>query len=288
MRHPSAVFVQLNTNCNASCVNCPHPFTYGAKGSHTKGVMSDATWNKIVKDIVDMDYRGQVGLYLHFEPLLERSLFSKIRQINTETRAYVVFSTNGSLLSDENRRELIAAQPRQVHINIDSADKTQYENMMGLPFERTMERAKNFIKEANGKVRVEINCPVMPGVDTSKLVEMFAGTQVNTEYWANSRGGLLDGISSKDCGSRFKINQYCLQPEQNFNILHDGRVIVCCNDWAHESKKDFPNISDSSILEIYNGRKMGKIIQEFRNSNYGRYKMCEQCAVEMGFTQQII
>jgi hypothetical protein len=230
-----------------------------------------------------MEFSGQVGLYLHHEPLLEKSLFEKIREINTRTAAHVVLSTNGSLLGGRNRRELIAAGPRVVHVNIDSADKEQYEEMMGLPFERTIARTKLFIGEAASRVRVEINCPVMPGVDTAKLAALFPGEQVNTESWANSRGGLLEGISSRGKGSNFKVSAHCVQPEQNFSILHDGSVLLCCNDWAHESRGDFPNVLDRSILEIYGGPTMKMIMREFRGAEYGRYRMCAICATEMGF-----
>jgi len=282
-KHPGAIFVQLTTACNAKCINCPHPVTYGQKGNHQKGVMTDDIWNKIIRDIQAMGYRNQVGLYLHHEPLLDRSLFKKIRQIHEETEAFVVISTNGSLLNDKNRKALIDAKPRIVHININSAEKDQYEKMTGLSFETTIHHTKLFISEAAGKVHVEINCPVLPEVDTEKLINLFPGVQVNTDYWANSRGGLLEGITSKDHGSRFKISNYCLQPGQNFNVLFDGSVIICCLDWSHESKKDFPNIMNSCILEIYGGDLMQSIIRDFKNGNYGRYQICKHCSEEMGF-----
>ncbi|PNX46200.1 MAG: hypothetical protein BV456_12560, partial [Thermoplasmata archaeon M8B2D] len=284
--HPGAIFIQLTTACNARCINCPHLFTYGSKGYHTKGIMTDDVWNKIIRDIQKMGYRNQVGLYLHHEPLLSKTLFKKIKQINEKTEAFVVISTNGLLLNEKNRKALIEAKPQIVHININSAEKDQYEKMTGLNFYTTIGNAKRFIAEAAGKLKVEINCPVLPEVDIKKLIQLFPNVQVNTEYWANSRGGLLEGITSKRRGSRFKISEYCLQPEQNFNILFDGSVVLCCLDWAHESKKNFPNIMDKSIQEIFQGEMMKRIIEEFRNSDYNRYKMCRRCAVEMNFIKE--
>lgn len=281
--HPGAIFVQLTTACNARCINCPHSFTYGTGHKHKKGVMNEEVWNKIIRDIKSMDYRNQVGLYLHHEPLLYPALFDKIRQINNETSAFAVVSTNGSLLDKNRREQLIASRPRLIHININSADKQQYESMTGLDFERTIRNAKDFIEAARPKIIVEINCPVLPGVDIDRIVKLFQGTKVNAEHWANSRGGLLTAISSKNRGNRFNMVDHCIQPVQNFNILHDGSVILCCNDWGHESKTDFPNIMNQSISEIYNQGLMRIIYQEFRNGNYRRYRMCEKCADEMGF-----
>ena len=123
----------------------------------------------------------------------------------------------------------------------------------------------------------------MPGVDTGKIKELFRGIQVNDGFWANSRGGLVEGVDAAGRGSRFNGGGRCLQPDQNFNILHDGSVVVCCKDWAHESKKDFPNIMASSIAEIYRGRVMDGLRRDFLRSDYGRYRMCVRCAAEMGF-----
>lgn len=288
IEHPGAIFIQLTTSCNARCINCPHPFTYGREGKHPKGVMSNDIWNKIIGDIQSMGYRNQVGFYLHHEPLMDQSLFRKIIQINEETDAFAVISTNASLLNEKNRKAMIRANPRIVHININSAEKRQYESMMGLKYESTIQNTRRFIAEAAGKLQVEINCPVLPEVDTDRLIKLFPDVKVNTEYWANSRGGLLEGITAKDKGSRFKISNYCLQPEQNFNILFDGSIIICCLDWAHESKEDFPNIMESSIQDIYGGDLMRSIINEFKSGNYSRYQMCEHCSKEMGFDNKNI
>lgn len=283
MAHPLAIFVQLTTACNAECIMCPHPFTYGRRGSHRKGHMPSQVWDELLRQIRRAGYRGQVGLYLHHEPLLVRSLYSKIREVNETTDAFVVVSTNGALLNAENRRLLIEAEPRQVHVNITSADKAQYEETMRLDFETTFQNTHRFITEARGRICVEINCPVLPGVDTQKLVAAFPGVHVNVEYWANSRGGLLPTISAENKGSRFKLDTHCTQPTVNFNVLWDGSVILCCMDWAHESKADFPNILDCDLFETYNGVLMRTVQAEFVNGDYSRYQMCSFCAREMGF-----
>jgi len=90
--HPEAIFIQLHTYCNSECINCPFEFTYNSV--HQNGRMSKSTWNKILTDLIEMDYSGQVGFYLHHEPLIDKTLFNKIKDINEKTKAYVVLSTN--------------------------------------------------------------------------------------------------------------------------------------------------------------------------------------------------
>ncbi|WP_066556818.1 radical SAM/SPASM domain-containing protein [Croceicoccus bisphenolivorans] len=281
--HPEAIFVQLTTGCNAKCTSCPHPFTYGNEGHHKAGNMSQQTWDEFVRQVADAGYRGQVGLYLHHEPLLVKSLGRKIKDINERTKAYVVLSTNGALLTEDRRQELIEAKPRQVHVNMSSADPEQYSDIMKLDWEVTRINTHAFIKEAGNAINIEINCPVLPGVDTTLLEKEFPTVKVNAEYYANSRGGLLDDVSAEGMGSRFKIATACDQPSQNFNVLFDGSVIVCCMDWEHESKSDFPTIFEQDMFATYGGATMKGIRREFNDGDYSRYKMCTNCAQEMGF-----
>ncbi len=284
-RHPEAIFIQLTTGCNAKCTSCPHPFTYGAEGYHQTGNMTQATWDEIIRQVAVEDFRGQIGLYLHHEPLLVKSLGQKIKDVNEKTNAYVVLSTNGALLTADRRKELLEAGPRQVHVNMSSAEPGQYEEIMKLNWEVTRLNTHAFIEEAKGKIDIEINCPVLPNVDTQQLVDEFPMVKVNVEYWANSRGGLLEDVSAEGAGSRFKVKEACNQPSQNFNVLWDGSVIVCCMDWSHESKSSFPTIFENDMFATYNGETMSAIREEFQCGNYGRFEMCNKCADEMNFNK---
>ena len=247
--------------------------------------MSDETWDLLLAQVKGADYRGQVGLYLHHEPLLVKDLGRKIRDVNRRTRAFVVLSTNGALLTPIRRRELIEAGPNTVHVNISSADPEQYSRIMRLPWEATRENTLAFAREARGRVNVEINVPRLPEVDVSLFGKVFPGVKVNLESWANSRGGLLQDVSAKGRGSRFKIGGHCRQPTQNLNVLHDGSVIVCCQDWGHESKESFPKITEANLFETYAGERMNAIRSEFRAGNYERFAMCDACSLEMGFSR---
>ena len=283
---PKAIFVQLATSCNAECVSCPHRFTYGREGHHEKGAMSDEVWRELLDQVAGAHYCGQIGLYLHHEPLTVTSLERKIREVNERTTAFAILSTNAALLDDERSRSVIDARPRKVHLNICSAEREQYNTLMpGLDYDTTFTNAHRFIDAARGKVGVVINCPVIDGVDVGKLRLAFPGVRVDDQYWANSRGGLVSRASAKGHASRFRLAPYCIQPLINFNVLWDGGVIVCCQDWAQESKQDFPTIMKQNLFEIYGDALMSQIRDEFRAGNYNRYRMCGKCAAEMGFTQ---
>jgi len=189
-KHPEAIFIQLHTHCNAECINCPFEFTYNSV--HPNGRMTDQTWNKILSDIIEMEFEGQVGLYLHHEPLIDKTLFNKIRDINEKTKAHVVLSTNGQLLNEENVKKLMEAKPNKVHLNINSGSKEEYESSMkGLKYETTIQNCKRFIEKGKDLIEIEINCPIIDGFDVDSLKSIFPDVKVNLDYWANSRGGII-------------------------------------------------------------------------------------------------
>lgn len=281
--HPEAIFIQLLTECNARCDFCPHPFTYHRGVIHKQGRMNETTWFRILNDMMVDGYCGQVGFYLHHEPLLSKDLFSKISDVNKLTNAYVVLSTNGALFTDSVIDKLKRNPPRKIHVNISSGDKSQYERAMQLDFDTTMERVRSAIDNLRNLISFEINCPVVPGVDKSELRQIFSDVKVNDEFEANSRGGLIESLADSPKSGRFNLQNCCNQPSQNLNILTDGSVIACCQDWMQESKSDFKNVNDENIFTIYRSDTMIQLQTDFQNGIYTKYKMCGSCSLEMGF-----
>ena len=134
---------------------------------------------------------------------------------------------------------------------------------MKLNFDTTVQRVTAAIETLSDIIEFEINCPVMPGVNTAALHDLLKNVQINDTFQANSRGGLIEDLTGTAKSGRFNTSKsnFCTQPSQNFNILADGSVISCCQDWMHESKKDFQNVNTRSLFEIYRSNTM-KILQK--------------------------
>jgi len=279
MNHPAAIFVQLTTACNARCIHCPHRLTYR---NEPRRDMSDEVWSKILHDMVEMEFTGQVGLYLQGEPLLHEPLADRLKQVHRETRAYTVVSTNGSLLDEKRRAALIAARPSVVHIHIPSSDSGQYEQMTTLSFERVVSNVRALVAESGGRLDVRVNCPAIPDTDWSEFETIFPNCPLEL-HAACSRAGSVSDVYANQHYTRFNTGPFCEQPTQNFCILVDGTVIVCCNDWRQTTRAEFGNVLDSPILDIYNGPAMRRVQAEFCSGDYSRYPICTACAKEMGF-----
>ena len=156
---------------------------------------------------------------------------------------------------------------------------------MKLNFDTTVQRVTAAIETLSDIIEFEINCPVVPGVNTAALHDLLKNVQINDTFQANSRGGLIEDLTGTAKSGRFNTSKsnFCTQPSQNFNILADGSVISCCQDWMHESKKDFQNVNTRSLFEIYRSNTIKILQKDFISGDYSRYKMCEVCSDEMGF-----
>ena len=268
-----AIYVQTTTECNAKCKMCPH---YQIYGNMEPEQMSDEVWDKILSDIKEIDYRGQVGFLLFGEPLTDPKLFQRIKEVN-ETNAWALVSTNGSLLTSANRKKLIEAHPRQVVFNVPSGDSGQYEALTGLEF-KAVSKIQKFIEEA-GNIKMSVNVPVIEDVDFEKIYKLF-NIPVNI-FEATSRGGLLEYHGK----GQFTGNM-CTQPFKTLSILIDGQIVLCCQDWAQFSNGFFPNILDSSIKEIYESKELETIKSEFAKGNYNKFEFCHNCAIELGYINE--
>lgn len=280
-----SIFVQVTTACNARCITCPHPFTYGRTGTNPKGRMPPAVWDKIVSDVAAMGFAGGMDLYMHCEPFLDPGIAGKVRDVNTKTRAHVVLSTNGSVLSEDSMIEIMDSPPRRIHVNINSGNPEQYARMTGLDLGAVILNTKRLIELAEGKTEVEINCPVVPETDTAALVALFPGVKVNTEFWANSRAGLLPDVSTRNRRSRFTeiSSARCTLPRTSLNILTDGGILICCMDWEQHTRRHLPNVMDHSLRDIHEGPELRDVQGEFDRGDYSRFPMCARCADEMGY-----
>ena len=67
---PEALFLQTMNRCNARCLICPYKDTYGLSPTE---YMPMELIEKILADLTP-DYTGHIGLYLHYEPLMDHRL----------------------------------------------------------------------------------------------------------------------------------------------------------------------------------------------------------------------
>jgi MoaA/NifB/PqqE/SkfB family radical SAM enzyme len=120
---PVCLYLETTNRCNLLCTTCPR--TFEALESP-----ADMSW-ELFTVIVDQFPRiSRVVLHGVGEPMMVRELPRMIRYLK-DRGTYVLFNTNGTLLTARKGRELIDSGLDELRISLDAADAKMFEAVRG-------------------------------------------------------------------------------------------------------------------------------------------------------------
>jgi MoaA/NifB/PqqE/SkfB family radical SAM enzyme len=120
---PVCLYLETTNRCNLLCTTCPRTF----EALEPPGDMS---W-ELFTEIVDQFPRiARVVLHGVGEPMMVRALPRMIRYLK-DRGTYVLFNTNGTLLSAKKGRELIDAGLDELRVSLDAAEPKAFKLVRG-------------------------------------------------------------------------------------------------------------------------------------------------------------
>ena len=111
---PVCLYLETTNRCNLLCETCPRTF----EDLEPPADMSWALFTRIVDQFPNI---ARVVLHGVGEPMMVKMLPRMIRYLK-ERDAYVLFNTNGTLLTERKGRELIAAGLDELRVSLDAAE----------------------------------------------------------------------------------------------------------------------------------------------------------------------
>lgn len=186
-------YVEIETYpiCNRKCSFCPV-----SQDKTPKKMMSDELFNKIINELKELHFKGEVSLSCYGEPLLDKRLAGFAKRIKAELGSKIIINTNGDFLTTEKFRELIAA-------GIDTIYLSQHDK-------ESPSVIKNLFSEISPTEQRHL-----------------AFNLVNEDTELVNRGG---SVEVKILRTLFGC------PFRNIYIRADGNVRLCCNDYYCEVK----------------------------------------------------
>lgn len=114
---PGHLQIELNNNCNLSCIMCP-------RKNLTRKVqnLSWDVYKKIIDEAAELKI-SDIKLFLFGEPLLYPKLIEAIKYAKSKDLQHVDFSTNGQLMNKNKARELVNSGVDLINFSIDGIDK---------------------------------------------------------------------------------------------------------------------------------------------------------------------
>ncbi len=255
--------IEPTNRCNAHCYFCPRDQT-PHQGLMTVEVFDQALRRTIeFRDVVDEHFGTHIKVNLCGlgEPLLNRHTPDFIRKIRDAGFERSI-STNGSLLDERRAEALLDAGLQGAEINVGEVDD-DYEQIYGLPFEKTCEHVVRFAEMAKGRCQVRIvlvNHRRDPE-HTAKMMEFWKGHGISQflPFDVMNRGGALfvnqmqyaSYAERREAGALFEtrgVQPVCAVPFLLLFIGYDGQYYLCCSDW----KKEVPlgSVFDTSFVAV--------------------------------------
>ncbi|MBF0517054.1 MAG: radical SAM protein [Nitrospirae bacterium] len=265
---PVHLDIETTSTCNLRCPFCKTTYS---RTDIKNGFMSWETLKKI------MDEAGENGLYackfnFRGEPLLHKDLCKFISYAKEKGLIDVFFNTNGTLLTPERARALIASGLDRLTVSFEGFEKELYErNRVGATFEtvvKNIETLRDLKQQLGSKTpKVRLQAVLIP--ELRERLDEF------TAFWADkvdqvSYNEMLDNVPNmiKPVQSPW----ICPFPYQRLMIMWDGTITACYND--HYGKLAVGNCHDVSIKEAWS-----KLMEPLRILHKeGRAHEAEACA----------
>src|SRR5271170_4627116 len=134
---PVCIYFEVTNRCNLLCTTCPRTF-------EELEPEKDMSW-ELFTGIVDQS-PGLKRAVLHGvgEPMLVKDLPRMVRYLKDRS-VYVLFNSNGTLLTEKNGQALIDAGLDELRVSLDAAEPTAFQMVRGKDmFDRIVSNVRRF------------------------------------------------------------------------------------------------------------------------------------------------
>ncbi len=249
----SIIEFNIYGNCNRECSFCPvsDPAIYEKKH---EGI-SVELFNKILDDLVKINYQGKILFSAFSEPLLHKEL--EILIFNAKTKLpniRIEIVSNGDLLTTKKLKSIFDAGLDTISISMyDGKHQIEYFNLMALECELTKSQVilrRRYFEDGNYGITI------------------------------SNRTGLVDSNEYRDENEEsiveLPLKQPCYYPFYMILVDYNGDVLLCPHDWSKKLK--FGNLKDKNIWDIWKGKVWNNLRRRLSNADRN-FNPCKNCDV---------
>jgi radical SAM protein with 4Fe4S-binding SPASM domain len=236
MKNIKVVEIEVNSNCNMACSYCPNE-KYIRKEN---GKMSYELYDRILAELVKIDFSGKISFNFYNEPLLINDLEYYVARAKSKLpKIFIHLYTNGTKLNQVRFDALLEA-------GVDLFVVTKHENINHLVFEDTLKTLEESIRKKH---------------------VIFKSHQ---DIKLTNRGGLLD-MGGVDIAQDLP----CTLTSHMITFTVLGNVIPCFEDFNQVHQMG--NIQEESLQDIWQKPEyisMRKMLLFGKRKNYD---VCSKC-----------
>jgi MoaA/NifB/PqqE/SkfB family radical SAM enzyme len=150
-RLPVCLYLETTNRCNLLCTTCPRTY-------EELEPPADMSWDLFTAIVDQLPGLQRAVLHGVGEPMLVRNLPRMVAHLKNRG-VYVLFNTNGTVLTEKSGRALIGAGLDELRVSLDAANAASYRAIRGKNyFDRILRNVRNFrelqVREGHEKPRV--------------------------------------------------------------------------------------------------------------------------------------
>jgi len=264
---PPVVRIETTNRCNAHCTICPH-----RRMTRPLETMREPLFRRVIDECAEARCR-EVHLHNFGEPLLDRRLEDRIAYAKCLGIDKVKMFCNGSLLTEQRARGLIAAGLDELKISFDGADREEFESIRRpLKFDRVAENIARLVTIRNASqspMAVYVTCcstrdKTATMKQLERIVDGFSFGRIHN--W----GG--ETLAERPRG----VRKICSRLWRTFTVLADGRVALCCLDYdgQHVLGRIGPG---TAIRDVWAAGPYRRVRTLHREARQTEIPLCRNC-----------
>ncbi|MCJ2063719.1 SPASM domain-containing protein [Methylobacterium sp. J-088] len=151
-RMPVCLYLEVTNRCNLLCTTCPRTYV-------ELEPPADMSWDLFTRIVDQVPDLSRAVLHGVGEPMLVKDLPRMVRYLK-DRGTYVLFNTNGTVLSEKNGRALIEAGLDELRVSLDASTRASYIAVRGKDyFERILKNVRAFraLQEREGYAKPRVS-----------------------------------------------------------------------------------------------------------------------------------
>src|SRR6202521_4350860 len=149
---PVCVYLEVTNRCNLLCTTCPRTY-------EELEPPADMSWDLFASIVDQVPDLARAVLHGVGEPMLVANLPRMVRYLK-DRRVYVLFNTNGTVLSERHGRALIDAGLDELRVSLDASNRESFKAIRGRDyFGRIIRNVRAFreLQERAGHTRPQVS-----------------------------------------------------------------------------------------------------------------------------------
>jgi MoaA/NifB/PqqE/SkfB family radical SAM enzyme len=150
-RPPVCLYLETTNRCNLLCTTCPRTY-------EELEPPADMSWDLFTSIVDQLPGLQRAVLHGVGEPMLVKNLAAMVRYLK-DRGVYVLFNTNGTVLTEKSGRAMIEAGLDELRVSLDASNAVSYRAVRGKNyFDRILRNVRNFralqVREGHERPRV--------------------------------------------------------------------------------------------------------------------------------------